>query len=802
MRIMILEAQNDLPSYLLGSYVNVHGACLDTAGTDGQRSANTMVVPNWGCLKILKVAPDHWRNGRSLSIAAGMITNDLVFPATVRIRGKIRAGSGLLATVLEDGTGSLPVEFLTPAPPASGTEIECLGRWCGAGSNSVLRAAVWREVPPKSTVETGALPVLTTALQVEQLPPAEAKKGYPIHLKGVVTWISDKRNSLVLQDSTRGVFVMTKPAWVWAPPKVGENFEINGVSMAQAFAPVVYLRHAKSLGLGIMPLPLEPIWNQLIGGSLDCQYVEIRGLVTDIKDNDLQLLMPGGKLDIEVRPNPSTDSRSWLYSVVRIRGVMFAKWDRSHQVTTDKPLWMGDATIGVEIPAPADPFAADALRAKQLAQFDVRRDIFRRVKVVGQILYAQDQLYYAADEGFGFRFQLMQPQHFEPGDNIEVAGLVQLGGMAPLVWQAVARKVGQSPLPLPQPAVLEGTNVTRDSTRVWIEGVVVDSKDSGPARILEMRSGHQDFIARVALNNRPAEGWQVGSRLRLTGVYSSLSLTPPVFELLVNSTADVRLLERPPFWTLTRLSLIVAALLVMMVLVLIWIYQLREQVKHQVLLIEGELISKERAERAHAIEQERSRIARDLHDDLGSSLTAINMLAVSQPKKLHPSSEEAGKRFQLIAQRSHSLLTALDEIVWAVNPKNDNLQAMAEYLASYAEEFLGRAEVPCKVELPRDWPERMISAEVRHNLLLSTAEILNNAVRHGQPTRVLVRLKLAGDELQILVQDNGSGFEVGKKTSGNGLANIQERMRKINGHCCMESSPGAGTSVYLRVLCS
>jgi signal transduction histidine kinase len=268
--------------------------------------------------------------------------------------------------------------------------------------------------------------------------------------------------------------------------------------------------------------------------------------------------------------------------------------------------------------------------------------------------------------------------------------------------------------------------------------------------------------------------------------------------LLLNSPAGVKLLALPPFWTLARLSAVLSVLTVIIILVLIWIYQLKKEVRHQVHLLEREILKKEQVERAHAIEQERSRIARDLHDDLGSNLTAINMLADINARKIN-SSEPAGQLLRLIAERSRSLVTSLDQMVWTVNPKNDNLGALMEYLASYAEEFLGRVEVSCKMEMRVDAREHMVPAKVRHNILLATAEILNNAVRHGKPSQVALRLTASANLLEISVQDDGIGFDADRQTSGNGLNNLQERMRLVNGHCRIKSSPGTGTLVCLTI---
>src|SRR5207249_2578408 len=140
--------------------------------------------------------------------------------------------------------------------------------------------------------------------------------------------------------------------------------------------------------------------------------------------------------------------------------------------------------------------------------------------------------------------------------------------------------------------------------------------------------------------------------------------------------------------------------------------------------LQEEIRERERAERQRAIEQERSRIARDLHDDLGSILTEISMLATPGPRStIKP--EDASERLVLIAGKSRCTVTALDELVWAVNPRNDTLSSLANYLASYTEEYLSTLAVLCRVQIPPSFPNLIIPAEARHNLLLTVKEALS-----------------------------------------------------------------------------
>jgi signal transduction histidine kinase len=290
--------------------------------------------------------------------------------------------------------------------------------------------------------------------------------------------------------------------------------------------------------------------------------------------------------------------------------------------------------------------------------------------------------------------------------------------------------------------------------------------------------------------------------LELTGVFAgsggnrTTAKDVASFELLLNSPADIQILVRPPFWTLRRLLVVVGALLGVLALALVWIWLLQHRVQQRTAQLQREVQERERAEQQRALAQERARIARDLHDDLGSSLTEITMLATASPG----SNASAGaERMESIAGKSRTLVHALDEIVWAVDPERDNLASVARYLASYAEEYLGGLKVQCRVQIPNSFPEQVISGEVRHHLFLAVKEALNNAVRHGGASEISFRVRVEENRLCILIADNGQGFDTSGRSNGNGLLNLRSRLEQLEGRCELESLPGKGTTVSLEL---
>jgi ligand-binding sensor domain-containing protein/two-component sensor histidine kinase len=166
----------------------------------------------------------------------------------------------------------------------------------------------------------------------------------------------------------------------------------------------------------------------------------------------------------------------------------------------------------------------------------------------------------------------------------------------------------------------------------------------------------------------------------------------------------------------------------------------------------------ERIERQRDIERERSRIAKDIHDDLGASLTRIAMLSQSDRGDTQLP-EYVKKNFNRIFTTARELTLAMDEIVWAVNPRHDRLDSLASYLSRFSYEYLSVAEIRCRLDFPLQLPTLPVTAEVRHNLFLAFKEALHNIVKHAAANKVRVQLELAAAQLTLRVADNGHGFD-------------------------------------------
>jgi len=203
----------------------------------------------------------------------------------------------------------------------------------------------------------------------------------------------------------------------------------------------------------------------------------------------------------------------------------------------------------------------------------------------------------------------------------------------------------------------------------------------------------------------------------------------------------------------------------------------------------------ERLEHQRALELERTRIARDLHDDLGVGLTEIGLLGdlAGTSSGLPEASRE---RLQEITGRARTLAASLDEIVWAINPANDTSQSLVDYFFPYAQRLLGSASIRCRLEVIEPLPAGNLSAEDRHEFFHAYKEALNNIIRHAGATQVQISFSAVEGDLMIRVADNGRGLdESSSKGSHHGLPGMRERLQRLEGRCEITSDGGNGTTV-------
>jgi signal transduction histidine kinase len=210
-----------------------------------------------------------------------------------------------------------------------------------------------------------------------------------------------------------------------------------------------------------------------------------------------------------------------------------------------------------------------------------------------------------------------------------------------------------------------------------------------------------------------------------------------------------------------------------------------------------------RVEEERALEQERTRIAKDLHDEMGAKLCRISFLSEHASRNQLPP-EELREQITSISDASRELLHSLDEIVWAVNPQNDTLEHVASYIGQYAQEYFQMTGIQCELDIPTQLPPYPLSSQMRHHLFLATHEALTNILKHSGATRAAISMVSGKAGFEIKILDNGKGLNSNvpnegsdslASATGDGLNNMRKRLADIGGHCSIESSAGQGTNI-------
>jgi signal transduction histidine kinase len=199
------------------------------------------------------------------------------------------------------------------------------------------------------------------------------------------------------------------------------------------------------------------------------------------------------------------------------------------------------------------------------------------------------------------------------------------------------------------------------------------------------------------------------------------------------------------------------------------------------------------------LDGERERISKDMHDEVGSSLTRIAILS-ELAKKGVPAEYEGIEHIEDISETSREVVDNIGEIIWAINPQNDSLESLIAYTRQYVSKYFEATLAHCVFDLPEHVPAISISAEFRRNIFLIIKEAVTNIVKHACASDVLIKLRSKNKRITIEIQDNGKGFCMEERSQfSNGLTNMKKRVEQLGGRWEMNSTPKEGTKIQIAV---
>jgi len=206
-----------------------------------------------------------------------------------------------------------------------------------------------------------------------------------------------------------------------------------------------------------------------------------------------------------------------------------------------------------------------------------------------------------------------------------------------------------------------------------------------------------------------------------------------------------------------------------------------------------------RVQRLLAVEKLRTRVARDLHDDMGSTLSTINILSAMAKSKMNSDAIKTTEYLAKITDNSQRMMDAMDDIVWSIKPSNDSMQKIVARMREFATNVLEPKDIELEFDIDEQVYDIKLNMEARRDFFLVFKEAVNNAAKYSKADRVWLKVGVSNKVLMLMVKDDGVGFDVAKADGGNGLGNMQKRADAMNGKVAIESRAGEGTEVVVKV---
>lgn len=661
------------------------------------------------------------------------------------------------------------------------------------------------------------MPTLTSVRQVSALSESEAARSYPVRLRGILTF-HDWELSF-LQDASGGIFFRNIEHLVPA----GTEVELEGFTQPGRTSPIVTgpgprggQARIRSLGTSQWPEPVRLAAGALEQGTYDARWASVRGVVTNVarvRDGIMLDLLSDGVLVQAAIPRWP---QNWA-----LPGYLREQPCAVRGVVARKPLPLdGD-------PGPAKTvLCVPSLELVEIApeglavRFDRPRQTYQRlfpssswekplVRIYGQARFARpgQGFFLFMENTANVWVQTSAPGRINPGDFVDAVGWSEVFDGRVVLTDAIFR-VEKSAPPAPRLTLTVGDivadTVGYHGAAITVEGRLVEQQRNVAEDSLVVEHGDKLFLVRHPhLDASPSLPMlERGTLLRLGGVCQTKRLPLQenlpatfAFQLWLPSAGDVEVLQLPPWWTVQRVFILCGAILILGLMAAGWAALLRRQVARQTAVI-GQQRERE------AVAEERTRIARELHDSLGQELVGIALQLDSAAARISDSPQQAQRALEMariMVRHSQAETKRSVADLRAEELSSTDLPAALEELVQPPIATKGSARIHLEVEGTR----RRLAGVMEHHLLRMGQEAVANAVRHAQAARITVLLRYDEREVMLEVKDDGRGFDPSEAlatAAGHfGLLGLRERANKLQGRLRIESQPGAGTLVSVTV---
>jgi signal transduction histidine kinase len=425
--------------------------------------------------------------------------------------------------------------------------------------------------------------------QIRALSPEEGRRGYPVHIQGVVTYFDSAGPDMFVQDGTGGVWVEWLKGLPVAVP--GQWIDLRGNAVQENIAPDIHSPRWTVIGQAPMPKPRRATFEELASASVDCQWVEVEGIVRSAEvpvSNRAQFVLevPGGRILVRV-PDPGGIPLGLIDSTVRVDGAAGSFFNKKNQlvsVVLNSPSFRYVVTIGA---AAKDPFALKERPIADFQGFTLAAQTKHRLKVHG-IVTAQfegKKLYMADDTGSVY-VETSQASTLEPGDRIEAVGFSGFKDYMPVLQDAIFRRIGAGPPPVP--VIIKPDEVVDDrydSALVTVDGQLTAQSVLPDEAALILTRDQKTF--RAFLAGAPADSSRhlhEGSLLRLTGICltdKDADGNSQSFRIRLRSSRDIVVTRSPSWWTRERALSVLGFVALLAFAASAWVLILRRRVRAQ-----------------------------------------------------------------------------------------------------------------------------------------------------------------------------------------------------------------------------